>query len=430
MTLTLGGLSNSISSVFLSDFGLIAFFLVVFFLTRDLWLRKKTLEHVRSRQWVLLEVRIPRNNLKSILSMEHVFASLYAIYGSSWKRFTKRYFEGKVMPWFSFELVGDRGGVHFYIRAQVDHQNLVEVALFSQYPDVEINEVEDYVSAVRPEMIDADYDVSGTDYLLARDSFYHIKTYRSFESTKDEFITDPISVITETMSRLKDEERMWLQLVIKPADDTWKKKGEEEIDKISGRGKPAKPVFGASVGEFMKNLIQAPVVHPTWGSETKENNEKIRFPSHYENEIIKVVGEKISRLGFDTIVRFVYLDKKETFEKSSRPHTTAVNGAFRLLSSQTLNGLKPNDWTMIDPDHIRRLFRKSGLLDRKRKLLTAYRERTPVLPMAQSLKFKDSVLNTEELATLYHPPAFVVSAPKLNPLEAKKGTPPANLPLG
>jgi len=39
------------------------------------------------------------------------------------------------------------------------------------------------------------------------------------------------------------------------------------------------------------------------------------------------------------------------------------------------------------------------------------------------------VLNTEELATLYHLPGLAVRAPFLPRVESKKGQPPAPLPI-
>ena len=38
-------------------------------------------------------------------------------------------------------------------------------------------------------------------------------------------------------------------------------------------------------------------------------------------------------------------------------------------------------------------------------------------------------MNTEELATIYHFPSATVKTPMLGRVEAKKGTPPASLPV-
>ena len=44
-------------------------------------------------------------------------------------------------------------------------------------------------------------------------------------------------------------------------------------------------------------------------------------------------------------------------------------------------------------------------------------------------KRKTIVLNTEELATIYHFPGSVVQTPSLSRIESKKGEPPAGLPV-
>ena len=43
---------------------------------------------------------------------------------------------------------------------------------------------------------------------------------------------------------------------------------------------------------------------------------------------------------------------------------------------------------------------------------------------------KDYILNTEELATIYHYPILVVEAPTMRRVEAKKAEPPVSLPVG
>jgi hypothetical protein len=40
-----------------------------------------------------------------------------------------------------------------------------------------------------------------------------------------------------------------------------------------------------------------------------------------------------------------------------------------------------------------------------------------------------NILNTEELATIYHFPTKMVEAPMVHRIEAKKGEPPAGLPV-
>jgi hypothetical protein len=51
-------------------------------------------------------------------------------------------------------------------------------------------------------------------------------------------------------------------------------------------------------------------------------------------------------------------------------------------------------------------------------------------PFAKKTKnFKPFIMNIEELATIYHFPGTVATTPTLTRVEAKKGEPPANLPV-
>ena len=45
-------------------------------------------------------------------------------------------------------------------------------------------------------------------------------------------------------------------------------------------------------------------------------------------------------------------------------------------------------------------------------------------------RFSNMVLNTEELATIYHPPTYIVlTGPLIKRVEARKTGPPAGLPI-
>ncbi|MBI1838973.1 MAG: hypothetical protein HYR95_01580 [Candidatus Colwellbacteria bacterium] len=188
----------------------------------------------------------------------------------------------------------------------------------------------------------------------------------------------------------------------------------------------------SSIGEFMSNLTLAANQYPVWSTgkagDDKPGPNKILTPG--ERDILEAVENKISKLGFETLVRFVYLDKKDSFTPSN---VSAVMGAMRQFSTQNLNSFRPNPGTItILARNLRGyLFRHSKLKKKKKKLFAAYRNRTmPLHPKPRvALKLKTSVLNTEELATIYHPPITSVGAPSLRHLESKKGGPPPNLPI-
>ncbi len=65
-------------------------------------------------------------------------------------------------------------------------------------------------------------------------------------------------------------------------------------------------------------------------------------------------------------------------------------------------------------------FANERTFEKKKKLYRQYRER--------EFMEKYVILNTEELATLYHLPGINVKAPAVPRVDAKKGQPPMGLP--
>lgn len=399
--------------------------LVLFFIFWELRLRYLQDGFIKNIKWITLELRIPKENLKTPKAMEQVFSAVHAIYSRKIKGHDKL-IKGKVQHWMSFEMVGHDAGVYFFIKTPADYKNLIESALFSQYPDAEISEVEDYTAFYPSVLPNQTYNIWGTDFILAKDDPYPIRTYPYFEEKEEERRLDPVSIITEAMSKLKADESIWLQFLIRPIGEEvsdFKEKGQEIIDKMMGREKgKAKGGIAASFYQWARNFLFAPVEHPKWEEEKKEEAKRASELTSGEKDIIKAIENKISKLAFDTIIRFVYIDKADAF---TRANIAAVTGAFKQFSTENLNALKPNgDVTTIKAGwlaEIWKTYKKKSEYAKKRKLIFNYNFRI-MIP-------KTSVFCVEELATLYHVPITMVGAPKLRRLEAKKGEPPAELPI-
>src|SRR3989344_1846828 len=203
---------------------------------RGWWLSSKISRYINSIEWVILEMRIPKDNLKSIKSMEQVFASLHGTYSQGIKR-RERWFQGKVEDWISLEIAGFAQDVHFYIRAQKKYRKLVEAAFFSQYPDAEIEEPEDYIAILPRDLPNEEFDIWGTDYVLARDDAYPIKTYVNFEQMLqfEEMTIDPLATVVEVISNLKDNELILLQLLVRPISPEWTAGAKRTVDELTGK---------------------------------------------------------------------------------------------------------------------------------------------------------------------------------------------------
>ncbi len=408
--------------------------ILLFALFLDIHLVYIRTRQVESIEWSFLEIKIPKEILKTPKAMEQIFSGLAATY-SFGPTFLNIYIEGKFEPWLSFEIAGYPGGVNFYVRLPSKYRNLLESAIYAQYPDAEIHEAEDYTELVPSPLPNEVYDLWGTTLILAKDTYYPIRTYSYFEEVQEEKRLDPIAAITEVMSNLKDGETIWLQVLVSPtgaaSGNNWQKDGQKKIDEIAGRkSDKAKAGLGPAIADFFRNLFWAPMEHPIWPEEKKaDTSALVKFLDPYEQEIVKAIGNKIAKFGFETVIRFVYIDRKDSFTSAN---VSAIIGAFHQLSTQNLNIFKPDKRTMTLKTgwlaYYFPIYKKLVEFSRKIKVFKSYKARR----FGSYNKTRGEVFpvfNTEELATIYHFPAIMVEAPRLKRLETKKGGPPAGLPI-
>lgn len=408
--------------------------LILFPIFWHFYLRYIRTRFVNGIEWLMLEVKISKEVFKTPKAMEQIFAGAYASYSYGMHAVLK-YIEGKVEPWFSFELVGSNGGVYFYIRVPSKFRNLIESSIYAQYPEVEINQVEDYFDLLPSILPNKIYDVWGVDLILAKDNYYPIKTYLYFEESLDERRLDSIAAITEVMSNLKTEEWLFMHILISPTgaltDNDWQKDGQEKINEISGKKtEKNKKGWGGGLYEWLKNFSFAAVKYPDWLGPKEKEAATMKFLNPYEQDVVKAMGSKISKLGFEIILRLVYVDRRDSFTPAN---TAAAMGALHQLNTANLNSFKPHPFlrSWVSDNWLTKAFPKYKLLKE------LYRKRR-IFKYCQTRRFgqynktrpeKFSILSTEELATAYHFPAIAVKAPRLRTVEAKKGGPPAGLPV-
>lgn len=394
---------------------------ILYVIFTNLWLFYLRLVTLHNMSWSLLEIHVPQEVLRTPLAMEQIFAALAAIYPKV--TFLKKWWNGKVVDWVSFEMVGVAHGVHFFIRVPANYRNLMEAAIYAQYPGAEIKEITDDYTGLLPENLpDHTYDLFGTNFILAREDAYPIRTYEYFEDPEEERRLDPLAAVTEVMSRLKEGEMIWLQLLVQPTTEDWKKKADEVVNELVGEKKASSKNNAAdAISNFITQLIRAPFVPPEPGGieEKKSDNgpkNQMMYLTPVKKDVIKAIEEKTSKLGFRTSFRFIYVDNRESF---TRMNVSAIVGALQQFNTKHLNALRPDmkTFTVVDG-----LFKEWRALARKRRLFNFYKLRL--------FSGKSFIMNTEELATLFHFPASVVKAPHLSRLESKRGTPPANLPIG
>ncbi|MFH1036960.1 MAG: hypothetical protein V1756_02810 [Patescibacteria group bacterium] len=155
---------------------------------------------------VLLEIKIPKDNLKPIRAMEDVIASLHAIiyHPPDW---WEKWIDGQIQTTLWLEIVSLGGEIHFYIRPHSAYRDAVESAVYAQFPEAEITQAKDYAKFVPSDIPNRDWDLFGADYkLMRKEDWYPIKTYKSFETESEaleEKRVDPLASLLEAAAKIK-----------------------------------------------------------------------------------------------------------------------------------------------------------------------------------------------------------------------------------
>lgn len=395
------------------------------------WRREKFWAGIK---FVVLEIKIPKDILKPLKAMEQAFSSIWGnIYDPpDW---WEVWIDGKELKSFTLELVSKGGEPHFFIRVPEKNRDAVEASLYAQYPDAEISVADDYTRYVPQDIPNKDWEMWGTDYYLIKDDVYPIKTYSKFfeekpEVAKEEKRLDPLATLLEGMAKLKPGEQLWIQIAAMPVtslDNDFISRGEDVVRKFTKRPKEEKPkaMIWQAAEEAVGGLVTGEL------PEVKEEKEEVIPPEMRltpgEREIVASVEGKVGQYCFECFARFIYLARKEAYFAGAK---SIPFGFFSQFDTTNLNAIIP--WTRTITKIKKHWFLPLNLIlprrlfVRKRHLFRHYIERIPPLFPWLGGTF---ILDTEELATIFHLPGRgVAPAPFVPRVEAKKGEAPSGLP--
>lgn len=396
---------------------------------RKWWAEYILKEALSKVEWTLLELKAPQDVFKTPQAMEMVISSLAAgtpaiadltfnDLKNNFGDFYKAYWKGEVFANFaSLEIVSIEGNVYFFIRVPKKSKGAVEHVLYSQYPRAEIREVDDYTKFVPPWKPGSDWSLDACEWVLTKDDAYPIKTYIDWGldnkslSLDEEQKIDPLGPMIETFGALGQGEQLWLQIVIRQA--TKKKNKEGEYKDWISEGQ-----------DFIKKMIKdhstTEITIKKDGKEEKQMVGGFKNLSPIDQELVEAVQRSIQKPGFDTGIRAVYLAKKD-FDKK---RIASLKTAFGNFNSQHLNNFKASGAGFSLPWEDYNDRRKNKQLG---DFFKQYVYRAFFYPPAKDKKI--FILNTEELATIFHFPGKTISTPSLTRIDSQKAEPPANLPI-
>ncbi len=340
-------------------------------------------------QRVVLLVTVPKEHLEleeqtqrsqgGIKEMMSVAESLYANLGGIIRqKWYYRLFYGR-QDHIGVEIVAYQGFVSFFFAVPRKHQQFVEQQIHAIYPEAEIDEAEDY-NIFSPQGI-----IQGCYLKLTKSNLFPIRTYAKMEA-------DPMSALTNVLSKISEPEGAAIQILIRPAPAGWQSKAQAYARKII-RGKGDS---GGVMNEVMKSAF------PSQDQEQKElEKERMYRMSPMEEEKIKSVGEKASKFAFETNIRIVV--SAQDSDRAQVYLDNIVNTFSQYTAQEVGNG-----------------FRKVRLL-RKERFLHDFIYRN----FNNRNRF---ILNSEELTSIFHLPLAETETPNIRWSLAKRSAPPVSLP--
>lgn len=376
----------------------------------DTWLHWKQRQWIREQGSALIEIKIPREILKSPEAMEIFLGNLSQVGVGN---LIDVYWKGRVRPWFSLELVSIDGTVHFYIWTNAKLKNLLETQLYAQFPSVEVHEVPDYALGIHrdPERLSIGWI---GQFALTKADAYPIKTYIDYgleKNPKEEYKIDPIVPVLEFLGSLKKGEQAWIQIMVRAHAKEGLKQGRIVT----------KPDWKKGAEGEIAGIVKKATLKPE-----DEKAPKMIQLSEAQKKVIDSMQRNLSKPAFDTMIRAAYIAEKPAFNPGN---IGGLLGSFRQFGSGDLNGFKPDfnagkaDYPWQDPGG-------RSKAQWEKQLLEAYKRRAFFYPPFKNFHGNPFILTTEELATIWHFPSEAVAAtPTLTRIPSKKAEAPANLPI-
>lgn len=382
----------------------------------NVWMNYVTTKFLSSQEYVLLKIIPPRDVFKTPLAMELFINGLFQTHGES--TMNEIYVKGSSRPWFSLEIASNEGQLNFYIWTRKQAVGFISSQLYSQYPGIEVEETEDYTKKVK--FPSSEYSIWPIEYAFTASNTIPIKTYVDYgldKPGKEEEKTDPLTPTLDFLADTKTGEFKWMQILIR---------AHKKSDKKSGTwfGKTDKWV------DDVKTQIQS-----IKDEYKKEGEEEIKFTfnTKVQDERIAAIERAQSKLPFDVGIRGMYIGEKDVFD---RANIGGMIGSFKQFSSPSLNGFKPGvlakvDYWWQDPFGKKKKLMEETLFNDYVNRDYFFKELPSYFPKNGILGSKRDfmVMNSEELATLFHFPGSTAQTPEMQRVQSKKSNAPADLPI-
>src|SRR3989338_3163730 len=291
---------------------------------------------------------------------------------------------------FSFEMVVHNGLIYFYIDTPQRLRSFIEQQIHAQYPYAQIDEMTDYNIFTEKSTIVGSYLVDQSKHI------FPFKTYKKMDS-------DPLSGFLNALARIRENNSAAaIQFVVRSAKRKWRRPGVRIVREVR-KGKKFERVAHQSA--FMRGFHKSTETLGQLFTSRKNQNLSEQHKSYQlspmEEEMLKGIEEKLSKGGMDVTVRILSASDDPSMAQLHLENLVNAFSQFNLYRyGNSFKGIIPRRQSILIEDFIYRTFHPH----------------------------RHIVLNTEELASLWHLPLHSTEAPNIAWLQSRKAPPPANLP--
>lgn len=290
---------------------------------------------------------------------------------------------------FGFEIVGNKGFVHFYAAVPISLIEVVKQAIVSAYPAARLEEVPEH------NIFSPTGKLSGTvggELKLKEEFAYPIATYQDLKR-------DAMQAMLNALSTLDKEDGAAIQILMRPADPEWRK----TANKLASEKRKGKDDAKKGTDQLLgigRDLATAFVKPPESKDEKKE--EKKNDLSSLDQAILDSIDDKTRYPGYEVVIRVVV---SSNISQRSQAILNNIIAAFALFDAPGKNGFKYEAAEEISD------------------LVTSYLLR--FFPQTD----KENVLNSVELATIFHfPDQKSIPTSQLERQDSKQVDGPRNIP--
>lgn len=386
-------------------------YLAVIFWT--FWINYVRYEFWFAQEQVLLKIELPPEVQKSPLAMELFLTALNQVGGEG--TFIQRYWKGQIRPTWSLEIASNEGRVSFYIHLRKGWKQAIEAQLYGQFPEAKVTEVEDYVAQVP--FNTEEYFMMVNEY--GKTEAKPIKTYVDYKLDKDpdEWLkVDPLSNMLEILGNMGPGEYGWIQFILRA------RRGNDYYGIPIKGGDPKE-----AVKEQIVKITKGAIKRAQEFIKDEKEKEKVGARSTMiltggEKDVIEAMERWMTKQFFESGVRIVHLIKSKNFNAGNIGPMISIFNAFKsenLGAMFPTRGLIPFNYPWEDWANIRKNAERRAQFFRfkNRAYFFVPYDQAPI------------ILNTEELATLWHFPSSGVKTPGLERVASKRSDAPANLPI-